>query len=233
MTPQLRLKLLLMHPHMAWRPVAYASRAMSETERHYTQIEKEALAITWACEKFRTYILGLSFTIETDHKPLSTKCLDSLPPRLIRFRLRLSSYSYNVRHVPGKLLYTADTLSMAPITGASPKSVIDEVEGFVSSTAIAALQASPNRLKVYCQAQIDDNTCRQIMEFCRTRWPSKEWAHCHLKPFWKVRGSFTICENILLFNSRIVVVPESLPWTSGYRTLSTEDEIFGVVARHH
>ncbi len=52
-----------------WRPMAYASRAMSEAERHYAQIEKEALAATWACEKFSAYLLGLTFAIESDHKP--------------------------------------------------------------------------------------------------------------------------------------------------------------------
>ena len=44
--------------------------ALTETERHYAQIEKEDLAVTWACEKFRTYLLGLNSTIETDHKSL-------------------------------------------------------------------------------------------------------------------------------------------------------------------
>ena len=39
-----------------WHPVAYASRSMTDTESRYTQIEKEALAATWACEKFATYI---------------------------------------------------------------------------------------------------------------------------------------------------------------------------------
>ena len=53
-----------------WKPVAYASRSMSETERRYAQIEKEALAVTWACEKFTDYILGRKFLIESDHKPL-------------------------------------------------------------------------------------------------------------------------------------------------------------------
>ena len=65
-----------------WQPVAYASRSLSETERRYAQIEEEALAITWACEKFAMYILGKRFAIDTDHKPLvpllSTKHLDSL-----------------------------------------------------------------------------------------------------------------------------------------------------------
>ena len=45
-------------------------RVMSNTERRYAQVEKEALAITWACKKFSNYILGKTFTIETYHKPL-------------------------------------------------------------------------------------------------------------------------------------------------------------------
>ena len=53
-----------------WKPVAYASRAMTETERRYAQIEKEALATTWACDKFHKYILRRKFDIETDHRPL-------------------------------------------------------------------------------------------------------------------------------------------------------------------
>ena len=52
------------------KPVAYASRSLTDTELHYAQIEKEALATTWACEKFSDYLLGKQFLIETDHKPL-------------------------------------------------------------------------------------------------------------------------------------------------------------------
>ena len=43
---------------------------MTSTEQHYAQIEKEALARTWVCEKFNDYILGKDILIETDHKPL-------------------------------------------------------------------------------------------------------------------------------------------------------------------
>ena len=48
-----------------WRPVAYASRAMSPTEQPYVQIEKEALGITWASESFADYLTGLEFHIES------------------------------------------------------------------------------------------------------------------------------------------------------------------------
>ena len=47
-----------------WKPVAYASRSMTETETRYAQIEKEALATTWACERFSDYILGMKIHIE-------------------------------------------------------------------------------------------------------------------------------------------------------------------------
>ena len=100
-------------------PVAYVSRSITEGETRYAQIKKEALATTWACERFTNYILGKQIIqIETDHKPLvpllSTNHLDDLPPRILHFRLRLMRCDYTILHVPGKLLYMADTLSHAP-----------------------------------------------------------------------------------------------------------------------
>ena len=84
---------LLQKTGREWIPVAYASRSMSDTEKRYAQIEKEALATVWACDKFASYIVkGLKFHIETDHKPLVSllwsKHLDALPPRILRFRCR-------------------------------------------------------------------------------------------------------------------------------------------------
>ena len=55
-----------------WKPVVYASTTFMETKRCYVQIEKEELAIIWACEKFTTYVLGSSFLIETDHKAVDS-----------------------------------------------------------------------------------------------------------------------------------------------------------------
>lgn len=63
-------------------PVTYISRALTETEQCYAQIEKEGLAVTWACNRFQDYLTGLSFHIETDHKHLvlllSTRNLDEI-----------------------------------------------------------------------------------------------------------------------------------------------------------
>ena len=82
------------------RPVAYASRSMSDTEMRYAQIEKEALAITWACEKFSNHLIGTKFKLETDHKPLepllSTKDLAELPARTQRFKMRLMRFDFSI-----------------------------------------------------------------------------------------------------------------------------------------
>lgn len=101
--------------NMECRPIAYISRSLSETEQRYAQVEKEALVVTWACERLSEYLVGLQFTIETDYKPLlallGSKVLDDLPPRVQRFRLRLLRFTYNIVHMPGKALITADTLT--------------------------------------------------------------------------------------------------------------------------
>lgn len=53
-----------------WAPVAYASQALSNTETRHAQIEREALAIKWACQHFHLYLYGHEFRVVTDHKPL-------------------------------------------------------------------------------------------------------------------------------------------------------------------
>ena len=140
---------LLQQTTSQWKPIAYASRSMSDTGRRYAQLEKEALASTWACEKFATYMLGMKFTLETDHKPLvpllNSKHLDSLPPRILRFRLRLSRFDYSVQHVPGKELYTADTLSRSPLPMTGYKVLADLAEAAMDAT-VTHLPASKQRI---------------------------------------------------------------------------------------
>ena len=51
-------------------PVAYASKAMNATQQNYAQIEKELLAVLFACKRFHQYIYGKKVVVESDHKPL-------------------------------------------------------------------------------------------------------------------------------------------------------------------
>jgi len=80
--------------------------------------EKELLAIVWAVKHFRPYVYGTKFLIITDHKPLIW--LFSVNPdsgsRLIRWRLKLEEYDYEIIHRAGKGNTNADTLSRNRIT---------------------------------------------------------------------------------------------------------------------
>ena len=202
---------LLQHDGTDWKPVAYASRSLTETERRYAQIEKEALAVTWSCEKFRDYILGKQIELETDHKPLvpllSNKRLDGLPPRVLRFRLRLDRYDYLISHVPGKLLYLADTLSRAPLaeTDSMSAELEEEVETFISH--VTKPPTEQPSMEIYSSEQAKDPVCCKVMEYCRTGWPRKHVIPPDLIPYWKLRSSFTIYNEVLLFNERTVIPP--------------------------
>ena len=108
------------------RPVCYASRSLSDTEKRYAVIEKEeTLPATWACEKFSEYVLGSKLTLETDHRPLvpllNSAELCKMPPRIQRFRLRLMRFAPPVLYVPGKQQTTADALSHAPVESPASK----------------------------------------------------------------------------------------------------------------
>ena len=82
------------------QPVCYASRTLTDSEFRYAQIEKEMLAITWACDKFDQYLYGRDkITVETDHEPLKSvfkKEIHKSPKRLQRMRLALQKYNLEV-----------------------------------------------------------------------------------------------------------------------------------------
>jgi len=155
--------------------------------------------------------------IETDHKPLvpllGTKELDHLPPHILRFRLRMDRSSYDIIHVPGKNLYTADTLSRAPKScqnsiDSSLSDSQDLTELYVNDT-ISHLPASNHRLEIYKKAQSEDAVCKQIVQYCRTGWSHKKDLNPALARYWEVRGELTLGNGLLMYGQRLVV-PESL-----------------------
>jgi len=95
----------------------YASRALSSVESHYSQTDIEGLALVWAIEHFRLYLLGTEFDVVTDHKALEAIFNNpkSKPPaRIERWILRLQPYSFRVIYKSG-LTNEADYLSRHPI----------------------------------------------------------------------------------------------------------------------
>ena len=74
------------------QPIAFVSKSLTDAETRYASIERELLAIVFACQHFSTYLLGRSFVPESDHKLLemiAMKNLANVPPRLQRMLLEL------------------------------------------------------------------------------------------------------------------------------------------------
>jgi hypothetical protein len=94
------------------RLVSCYSRTLNSAEQNYSTIEKELLAIVEACRYFRPYIYGRKFLIETDHKPLTWLWSLKMPnSRLIRWRIKLEEYDYEIKYKKGCENYVADALS--------------------------------------------------------------------------------------------------------------------------
>ena len=132
------------------------------------QIEKEALALTWACEQFSDYIVGKSIVAETDHKPLvpllTSRTLDDIPPRVHRLRTRLMRFQFKeVNHVPGKELYIADALSRMQTNNPDRKPTVPEEEmNIYINSILDTIPVSDVKLMEIKEAQDEDPVCQRL-----------------------------------------------------------------------
>ena len=111
-----------------WAPTAFASSFLNNAEVKYSTNELELLAIVWACEHFRTYLLGTRFQVLTDQKALSENYnKKSYQSRLARWADRLLPFDFEIIHVPGVTLGIVDYLSRYPTFQAPAPSKYDEL----------------------------------------------------------------------------------------------------------
>ena len=186
------------------KPIAYASRLLSDTERRYAQIEKEMLAIVFGLEKFHHYVFGRDVNIITDHKPLVSICqknLSKAPKRLQSLLLRAQSYNFKLQYKQGKLLPIADALSRNPVT--------TEMQTCTVSN-ISDLPLRRGKFEEIRRATQEDKTLKKLIEVISAGWPAgKNEAPAEVKPYFDHRDELTEEDGVVMRGSRIVI-PTSL-----------------------
>ena len=199
--------------------IAFASRALNPVEQRYSQTEREALAILWACEHFHLYVYGSHFTVITDHKPLEhihANPRSRSSARLERWALKLQQYDFTVKYEPGQS-NPADYMSRHP-----PKSVpstcysqmADEYVHFVAQHA-APKAISLDEVKAETAY---DPTLQHLTKAIRTgNWTvsraqqSRGVNEKEIQAYFKLRHEITVSiENNVLLKGTRIILPASL-----------------------
>jgi hypothetical protein len=202
--------LLQRQPYGELKPISHISRLLTPTEQRYAQIEKEALAFTWACERFTDFLLGMEFHIHTDHKPLvplfDAKNLDELPIRVQLFRLRMMRYKFTISHVPRTSLKVADALSRAPVSTAMPTDILfqQETAAYVE-TVVKNLQATDKQVQRIKRHQEEDEECQEAIQHTLSGWPSRQSLCEGMKHYLNIATELSVKDGILLRGKRMVI----------------------------
>ena len=197
------------------QPVCYASRALTDTETRYAQIEKELLAIVWSCHKFDQYIYGRDIVnVESAHEPLQAvfkKPIQQSPKRLQRMRMALQNYSLDIQYKKGRLMFIADALSRAyRLTTEDAQHDSSEVRALREVQHEDGLSVSPNRLQQFKRVTADDPEMQLLIGAIHKGWPlCRKDCPAKLVPYYDSRSEL-VEDGGLVYRGERLVVPQSL-----------------------
>jgi hypothetical protein len=182
------------------RIICYASRSLSDIERRYSQTEKEALGLVWACERFHVYLFGKKFELLTDHKALEFIFSPKSKPcaRVERWVLRMQTYNYVVKHIPGAK-NIADALSRL-LSSNEQKPVYNETEEYLRLIVDEATPVAMNINEIE-QSSENDEEFDEIRKCLRTG----RWFEMKYKQYLTVKSELCALGNLILRGTRMVV----------------------------
>lgn len=185
------------------KPIAFASRALTDTEKRYAQIEKEMLSILFACRRFHCYIFGKHTTVTNDHKPLEMifrKPLHDVPMRLQRMMLSLQWYDLTVNYAKGSEMQLPDTLSRAYLPA-------EQSEIHLLNTDIRALVSISDSKYAELQ-QATEAELPELLTTILNGWPSnRSSVPRQAQAYWDSRAELTVVDGIILKGNRVTIPP--------------------------
>ena len=183
------------------RPLEYASRALTQAERRWAQIEKETLALVFGLERFDQYTYGRPIRVQNDHKPLAAilkKPLSQASRRIQALMMRLHRYDVTFQYVQGTQLFIADTLSRAYLPDPGDDICVLEIH------ALADV-ADKTRDEVR-DATEKDRGLQTLLRVIDEGWPEKKCdVPENIRMYFDVRDTLSQHEGIILKGDRILI----------------------------
>ena len=174
------------------KPIAYASRRLTEIEKRYSTIEKEFLGIVFALYKFRRLIAFATCHVYTDHKPilgLIDKNIDKLPLRIQKWIMHIQSFDITLQYLPGSKNCLADALSRNPVPAALSHSALPYTES-VEHSICFILQKLPLNLESVATATAHDNTLQAVIRAIHNNW--KDLESRKIAPYYSFRDELSL-----------------------------------------
>ena len=160
------------------------------------------------CTKFHQNIYGACNDVQTDHCPVESilrKRIAKASPRRQRMILQLQRYTLNVRYVPGRLMYVADTLSRAFIRGEPSCGAPDDMEVHVHNL-VENLPATAEKLEEFRQVIGDDPLMKCLRRFIHNGWPKlKSAVPPEIQSYWGICDELHEADRLMLFGDRLIV----------------------------
>lgn len=180
------------------RDISYANKGLWDTEKKYSQIEKEALALVWAVKRFEMYVRGIKFDLITDHKPLEFLFGTKSKPcaRIERWVLRLQSFEYTIKYQPGKT-NIADPLSRLCVLDCSEFDI--GTEAYVRAIVDADVPVSLKLIEISNECEIDGE-----MIALRKAILDSDWSHVD-RQYLLFKDEYCLFDNIVLKRDKIVM----------------------------
>ncbi|KAG1686327.1 Retrovirus-related Pol polyprotein from transposon 17.6 [Nymphon striatum] len=181
------------------KPVYYASRALTECETRYAQIEKELLSVLFSMKKFYPYVAGRKVTVYNDHKPLEaiiTKDVAKAPRRLQRMLLELQHFDIDYKYQKGTELYIADMLSRSPDVLDCSASDEDGIQHVHLTRLLNLYDETLQKVQV---ETADDPVLQEIADFIKTQcWPNSGGGMSETaKRFYAIKDELLFEEGLL------------------------------------
>ena len=127
-------------------PVGYWSKILNFPELNYIATERECYSVVWAITKLRPHIEGQKFVVRTDQDALRWLLTLSDPSgRLMRWRLRLSEFHFEIQYHQDRVHQVPDASSRLITPGSDPKPVDDDITTFDDHNVLVTIRANTRR----------------------------------------------------------------------------------------